>query len=114
MTTNEIIAYVISTLSIIGSVFASSGFWTFVIQKNSKKTAMEKLILMDTEEKIVRRATEYIHRGSISRDEYYRLLMIYQPYKELGGNGTAEKIMLDISKLPIQTKRATENENKNS
>lgn len=29
---------------------------------------------------------------------------IYLPYKALGGNGTAEKVMKDVDNLPIITK----------
>ena len=47
----------------------------------------------------------YIQRGGITKDEYENLYdYIYLPYKALGGNGTAEKVMKDVDNLPIITK----------
>lgn len=48
----------------------------------------------------------YINRGSITRDEYedYRKYF-YDPYKELGGNGVAERIMEAVQQLPITSRR---------
>ena len=41
--------------------------------------------------------------GSITKDEYENLHdYLYLPYQELGGNGTAEKIMKEVSNLPIK------------
>ena len=46
----------------------------------------------------------YIQRGGITKDEYENLYdYIYLPYKALGGNGTAEKVMEDVKNLPIIT-----------
>jgi hypothetical protein len=46
---------------------------------------------------------EYIERGWISRDEYENLHdYLYKPYKELGGNGSAERVMQEVNKLPIK------------
>jgi hypothetical protein len=51
----------------------------------------------------------YIQRGSVSRDEYedYRKYF-YDPYKELGGNGVAERIMQAVEQLPISPRRYAE------
>lgn len=46
---------------------------------------------------------EYIKRGWITKDEYEDLRdYLYKPYKELGGNGSAERIMLEVDKLEIR------------
>lgn len=46
---------------------------------------------------------QYIKRKSITKDEYENLHdYLYKPYLELGGNGTAEKIMKEVDKLPLQ------------
>ncbi len=45
----------------------------------------------------------YLKNNSITKDEYENLHdYLYIPYKELGGNGTAEKIMSDVKKLPLK------------
>ena len=46
----------------------------------------------------------YIHRGSITTDEYENLYnYLYIPYKKLGGNGSAERIMAEVKKLPLKS-----------
>ena len=45
----------------------------------------------------------YIERGYITQEEYDSLYnYLYIPYKELGGNGTAERMVNEVKKLPIK------------
>lgn len=45
----------------------------------------------------------YIKRGCITRDEYENLVdYLYIPYKRLGGNGTAEKVINEVKQLPLK------------
>lgn len=56
-------------------------------------------------DRIVSLGGEYIRRGSITQDEYENLHeYLYKPYEELGGNGTAARIMAEIEKLPLVKK----------
>lgn len=94
-------------LAIAGIIFASTGFWTFInniIQnKNKKQTALVKLMLGLGHDKIVENGLKYIERGYVTKDEYDDLFTyLYNPYKELGGDGTAEKIVESVKKLPIK------------
>ena len=42
-------------------------------------------------------------RGSITIDEYENLHdYLYLPYKEMGGNGSAEKVMTEVKKLRVR------------
>lgn len=96
-------------LAIAGIVFASTGFWTFllnIIQNKSKQQdALVKLMLGLGHEKIIENGLKYIERGYVTKDEYEDLIhYLYNPYKELGGNGTVEKIMDSVKKLPIKEK----------
>lgn len=46
---------------------------------------------------------KYLDRGWITQDEYENLNdYLYAPYKKLGGNGSAQKIMAEVEKLPIR------------
>lgn len=75
------------------------------MQKNdNKKDNSTKLLLGLAHQEIIRTALRYIDRGSISKDEYQDLMKyLYEPYKALGGNGTAEKFIEKIEELPITT-----------
>ncbi len=54
-------------------------------------------------DRLVRSGTFYIERGWISPDEYENIYdFIFIPYKELGGNGAAERIVENVKKLPFK------------
>ena len=101
--THEII---ILLISIGGSVFASAGFWSFVTyacnKKDNCKSAEAKMLLGLGHDRILYLGSVYLKKQCITKDEYENLYdYLYLPYKELGGNGTAEKMINDIKKLPI-------------
>jgi hypothetical protein len=53
-------------------------------------------------DKITSYGLAFIERGWVTKDDYEELLKYYyEPYKALGGNGTAELIMLQVAKLPF-------------
>lgn len=89
--------------SIVGSVFASTGFWallTALLQRRDTKAQMLKGLGHD---RICYLGESYVKRGYITKDEYENLHdYLYQPYKKLGGNGTAEKVMQEVEKLPFK------------
>ena len=95
--------------TIVLAVFASTGVWTFLtylIQRRDKKVSAEgKMLRGLAHDRICYLGEEYIKRGAVSKDEFENLHdYLYIPYKELGGNGTAEKIVEDVKKLPIKEK----------
>ena len=48
---------------------------------------------------------KYLDKGCISREEYENLHdYLFVPYQNLGGNGTAKKIMDEVNKLPMCSK----------
>lgn len=97
---------VIAVLTLIGSVFASQGFWTWMSNRNSNKTAQARLLLGLAYPEIERRAKLYIARGSISTDEYHDFIeYLYTPYKDMGGDGIAEKLVKDVEKLPFSDEK---------
>lgn len=103
MATTELIIVIVS------AIFASGGFWAFITtiynNRSKKQNALIKLMLGIGHREIVECGLEYIERGYVTKDEYEDLMhYLYQPYIELGGNGTAEKIMESVKKLPIKEK----------
>lgn len=89
-------------ITAIISVFASSGFWAFVLHKTSKTTAEQKMLIGLGHDRIVFLGMSYIDRGWITQDEYENLYdYLYLPYKELGGNGSADRVIKDVSKLKM-------------
>lgn len=94
---------------IVGAIFASGGFWAFITaiynNRSRKQTALVKLMLGIGHREIVECGLQYIERGYITKDEYEDLMhYLYEPYIELGGNGTAERIVQSVKQLPIKEK----------
>jgi len=89
-------------VTVVCAVLASSGFWAYLQARHEKKDAKTKMLLGLGHDRIVALAMSYIERGWITQDEYEDLnKYLYNPYREMGGNGTAERLMTEIKKLPI-------------
>ncbi len=90
-------------ITVVCSVIASSGFWTFISKRRDSNNAGAKMLLGLGHVKIIETCEKYIERGYIRQDEYDSLYnYLYLPYKELGGNGTAERMVNEVKKLPIR------------
>ena len=94
-------------VKIVMAIFASSGFWTFVktLYENRKKkqSAENRLLLGLAQDRIVHLGKTYIKRGDITKDEFETLHdALYTPYREMGGNGVAKRVMDEVEKLPIK------------
>jgi hypothetical protein len=90
-------------LIVVGSVLGSGGFWAFLRSMDTRRDATTRLMMGLAYIQITTLGLRYIERGSITKDEYedYRKYF-FEPYKALGGNGVAERIMRDVSNLPFR------------
>lgn len=85
------------------TVLASSGFWAFVTKKSDKNNAESRMLLGLGHDRIIELGMGYIQRGWITEEEYENLNdYLYKPYEEMGGNGSAKRIMQEVNKLPIR------------
>lgn len=90
-------------VTVVASVLASSGLWTYIQKRADKKDAKSKLLLGLAHDRILYLGTMYIERGYITKDEYENLHdYLYLPYEEMGGNGTAKKVMQAIDRLDLK------------
>ena len=94
-------------VSIVVAMFASTGFWAFVtylVQKRDTKVSAESQILKGlAHDRICTLGSEYIEQGYVTSDQYQNIHdYLYEPYRKLGGNGSAKKIMEEVSALPIR------------
>lgn len=91
-------------VTIVCAVIASSGFWAFIQRKNENKDVKSQMLIGLAHDRIIFLGMKYIERGWISQDEYENLHNhLYKPYEKLGGNGSAQKVMIEVNKLPIHT-----------
>ena len=88
-------------LTIVGSVIASSGFWAFLMKRNDSKSAKTRLLIGLAHDRIIQQGAVYITRRWVTLDEYENLYeYLYKPYSELGGNGSAERVIAKLKTLP--------------
>lgn len=89
-------------LTVMCSVLASSGLWAYIQHRRDRKDAKTQLLIGLAHDRIMQCGQYYIQRGAITADEYENLYnYLYLPYHELGGNGSAERMIEEVKKLPI-------------
>lgn len=99
-------------LTVFSSVLASSGLWAYIAKRAEKKDVKTEMLIGLGHDRIMYLGMSYIDRGWITSDEYENLYeYLYRPYEKMGGNGSAERIMNEINKLPIHKSRYKEEAN---
>lgn len=90
-------------LTIFCSCLASSGLWAVIQKIMEKKDAKTQMIVGLGHDRIISLGLKYIERGYITQDEFENLYKwLYEPYEKMGGNGSAQRIMDEVRKLPIR------------
>ena len=97
--------------TIVIAIFASSGFWAFVLALFNKlfdsRSAKNRMIKGLGHDRIIFLCEKYIAQGWIASEDYENLHdYLYDPYVKMGGNGTAKKLMDEVNKLPVRKKPA--------
>lgn len=100
---------IIALISCIGGVITSSGLWAFIQKRTMSHDAQTRLIKGLAYDKILTRGIAFLERGWVTRDEYEEYLnYLVKPYKEMGGNGVAEKVANEVASLPFRTMQFSE------
>lgn len=90
-------------LAVIGSTGLWGGLWALIQKKLEKKSAKSRMILGLGHDRIIWLCQKYIARGWITKEEYEDLHdYLYVPYRDMGGNGTAERLIKEVDGLPIR------------
>lgn len=91
-------------VTLVVAIFGSTGFWTLISNRNKKNNDESRLLMGLAFDAIIHRAEKYIEIGHISTDEYKEIYhYLYEPYKNMGGDGTAEKLMNEVKNLPTES-----------
>lgn len=89
-------------VTIFCAMIASSGFWAFIQKIGEKKDVRTRMLVGLAHDRIVYLGMSYVERGYITQDEYENLYdYLYKPYKSMGGNGSGDRVMREVDKLPI-------------
>lgn len=95
-------SWIQTLITILLTVLASGGFWSFLQYRSERANNWNKLTLGLAHDRIVSLADKYIARGYITREEYENVHdYLYVPYHACRGNGTGDKAMKQIDALPM-------------
>lgn len=84
-----------------GMIFGSVGFWTFIQHLLDKKSASRAAMLGIMYLGIKMSCSSLLKRGWCSTEEIEDIeKYMFEPYKSMGGNGTAEMLMNKVKGLP--------------
>lgn len=72
---------------------------------------LKEALLTITRYRLTRNAQRYLEQGCITIAQRDDLEHLYNSYKALGGNGTAEALYIQCKKLPTGKKHQKENKN---
>lgn len=90
-------------IEIICAVLASTGLWSYLQKRAEKKDVRSRMLVGLAHDRIIFLGMQYIERGWITQDEYENLHeYLYKPYEQMGGNGSAKRIMTEVDTLPIR------------
>lgn len=96
-----------TVIAIFSSVLASSGLWAYIMKRHDSRSSANQMLIGLGHDRIVYLGMKYIERNErdgkgITQDEYENMYeYLYKPYRALGGNGSAERVMEEVKKLPI-------------
>ena len=95
---------IIALISAFGAIGTGSGIWSLINRRAQNTSAFNRLVMGLAYDKIVTIGTAYIQRGYVSADEYEAYLkLLVEPYKEMGGNGVAERVAGEVATLKFRT-----------
>ena len=92
-------------ITVIVTIFASSGFWAFALgiyeHRRKWESAEDRAIRALLHDRVFEISKMLIQRGSVTTEEYDNLKYLFEPYQEMGGNGTCQRLKAEVDKLPI-------------
>ena len=75
-------------VTILVAVFASSGFWQWMMSRKLRKDDKTEALLALLHNEIYTISETAIKNKTITTEEFDNLTCLYEPYEKLGGNGT--------------------------
>lgn len=99
--------WITGCVTILVGIFGSTGFWAFVSSRRRKKeeanSAITKVCVGVAYLGIKMSCYKLLDRGYATPDDIEDIeKYLYEPYKQLGGNGTAEMIFEKTKSLPTK------------
>lgn len=91
--------------TLLGCIFASNGLWSLVQSRLQRRdnthSTMENGLMALLHDRIYLLTESYIEQGEITVEELDNLKYLFEPYENLGGNGTAKELYERCKRLNI-------------
>ena len=91
---------IITLIVVVGSIFASNGFWDWLKTKRNKMTPYERVTMAVGREKLNTLSKKYIKMTYIPEDEFESFNKLGEAYLEADGNTVVKELYLEAVKLP--------------
>lgn len=91
---------ILTILAIIGSVFASNGFWDWLKTRRKKMTPYERITIAMGRDRLNVLSKKYIKENGIPEDEYESFVELGESYLDAGGNSKVRKLYEEAVNLP--------------
>lgn len=78
------------------------------LDQTKRQIVMEEALCAMLHERIVRFCERLLIIGYVTADDLKELDYLYNPYRALGGNGTAEKLYNKVQQLPLRVENGAE------
>jgi hypothetical protein len=91
---------IITLIVVVGSIFASNGFWDWLKTRKGKMTPYERVTIAIGREKLNKLSKKYIKRQYIPEDEFESFKELGEAYLDAGGNSMVKELYQDAMKLP--------------
>ena len=87
-------------MTIIVTIFGSSGFWLLIQKIVESRSASRKMLLGLGFARLSDECRKYLDSGKITINEFNSLThYLYEPYKALGGNSVGEALYQEVKAL---------------
>lgn len=91
---------IVTLVVVVGSIFASNGFWDWLKTKRKKMTPYEEVTIALGRERLNVLCKRYIKFGYIPEDYYESFKALGDAYIDAGGNTKVKALFEDAMKLP--------------
>lgn len=93
--------WITGIITILAGILGSTGFWMLVQNQREKKSKERMAIMAMLYMAVKMSCKSCLRRGWASTEEIEDIeKYMFEPYKSMGGNGTAELLMNKIQSLP--------------
>jgi hypothetical protein len=93
--------WITGIITILAGILGSTGFWMLVQNQREKKSKERIAITAMLFMAVKMSCKSCLRRGWVSTEEIEDIeKYMFEPYKSMGGNGTAEMLMKKIKDLP--------------